>query len=200
MTRCLHCGAEREADQCLSCGLTSAAAEVMLRRRLVNRSAWFLVGAVLFVPVSQAFPPVELDGILIFGGVMFFAVLGLGLWMIQRARQGREIEALKRVYFGFVPLPWILCALLFVNGRLDTAPPLRQATMVVGKFGMRSPLTGGALRTQRLVVRSWRPGRRFERVMVTPDDYDRFQVGDAVVVEVQHGLMGIPWVYAVYRP
>ena len=34
MTRCLYCGAERDADQCIACGLTSAAAEVMLRRKL----------------------------------------------------------------------------------------------------------------------------------------------------------------------
>ena len=99
MTRCLYCGAERDADQCLACGLTSAAAEVMLRRRLVWRTAWFLVGAVLFVPVSQAFPPVEIDGILIFVGVLFFVVLGLGMWMVNRARQRQEIEVFKRIYF-----------------------------------------------------------------------------------------------------
>ena len=195
MTRCLHCGAERDADQCLACGLTSAAAEVLLRRRLVHRSAWCLVGAVLFVPVSQAFPPLEVDSVLIFGGVLFFAVLGLGLWMIQRARAKQEIEILKRIYFSFLPLPWILSAVLFANGRLDTTPPQLQTTSVVGKFRMP-----GALRTQRLIVRSWREGRRFERVMVTRDDYDRFQVGDAVVVQVEQGVAGIPWIYGVYRP
>jgi hypothetical protein len=195
MTHCLNCGAERAADQCLACGLTSAAAEVILRGRLVRRTAWFLVGAVLFVPVSQAFPPLELDSILIFVGVLFFAVLGIGLWMIQRARAKQEIEILKRIYFGFLPLPWILSALLFVNGRLDTAPPQLQTTSVVGKFRMP-----GALRTQRLIVVSWREGRRFERVMVARDDYDRFQVGDAVVVQVEKGVAGIPWVYGVYRP
>ena len=195
MTRCLNCGAERAADQCLACGLTSAAAEVILRGRLVRRTAWYLAGAVVFVPASQAFPPLELDAILIFGGVLFFAVLGLGLWMIQRARGKQEIEVLKRIYFGFLPLPWILAVLLFVNGRLDTTPPQLQTTSVVGKFRMP-----GALRTQRLIVRSWRPGRRFERVMVARDDYDRFQVGDAVVVQVENGVAGIPWVYGVYRP
>ena len=195
MTRCLNCGAERAADQCLACGLTSAAAEVILRGRLVRRTAWYLAGAVVFVPASQAFPPLELDAILIFGGVLFFAVLGLGLWMIQRARGKREIEVLKRIYFGFLPLPWVLAVLLFVNGRLDTTPPQLQTTSVVGKFRMP-----GALRTQRLIVRSWRPGRRFERVMVARDDYDRFQVGDAVVVQVENGVAGIPWVYGVYRP
>ena len=195
MTRCLNCGAERAADQCLACGLTSAAAEVILRGRLVRRTAWYLAGAVVFVPASQAFPPLELDAILIFGGGLFFAVLVLGLWMIQRARGKQEIEVLKRIYFGFLPLPWILGALLFVNGRLDTSPPQLQTTSVVGKFRMP-----GALRTQRLIVISWRAGRRFERVMVGRDDYERFQVGDAVVVQVEKGVAGIPWVYGVYRP
>ena len=64
MMRCLDCGAERETDQRLACGLTSAAAEVMLRKRLVRRTAWFLVGAIIFVPASQASPPLEEDGIL----------------------------------------------------------------------------------------------------------------------------------------
>jgi hypothetical protein len=195
MTRCLNCGAERDTDQCLACGLTSAAAEVMLRRRLVRRTALFLVGAVLFVPVSQAFPPLEVDGMLIFVGILFFAVLGLGLWMVHRVRGKQEIEILKRIYFGFLPLPWVLTALLFVNGRMDPPPPQRQPTTVLGKFRMP-----GALRTQRLIVESWRPGRRFERVAVARDDFDRFQPGDAVVVEVQEGVVGIPWVYAVLRP
>jgi len=195
MTRCLDCGAERDSDQCLVCGLTSAAAEVMLRKRLVRRTAWFLVGAVLFVPVSQAFPPLELDGILIFVGAIFFLVLGLGIWLVQRARRGKEIEIIKRIYFGFLPVPWILASMLFINGKFDAAPPKREITSVVGKFSMP-----GVLRTQRLVVTSWREDRRIERVLVSRDDYDRFQIGDSVVVEVQSGVAGIPWIYAVYRP
>jgi hypothetical protein len=195
MTSCLFCGADRTSDQCLACGLTSAAAEVMLRRRLVWRTAWFLVGAVVFVPVCQAFPPVELDSILIFVGVLFFVVLGLGLWMVNRARLRQEIEVLKRVYFGFLPVPWILAGLLFINGKLDTTPPQRETTSVIGKFSMP-----GVLRTQRLVVASWREGRRIERVPVSRDDYERFQVGNPVVVQVQQGVAGIPWIYGVYRP
>lgn len=196
LPRCLNCGAEREHDQCLSCGLTSAAAEVVLRGKLVRRTALFLLGAILFVPVSQAFPPLELDGIMIFVGVLFFTVLGLGLWMIQRARARQEIEVLKRIYFGFLPVPWILSALLFVNGKLDTSPPQIESTTVVGKFHM----PGVVLRTQRLIVISWRPEERIERVTVPLDDYDRFQIGDAVIVQVGSGVAGIPWVYGVYRP
>src|SRR3990172_9972635 len=143
MTNCVNGGAERDADQCLACGLTAAAAEVVLRGRLVRRTAFFLFGAILFVPVSQSFPPLDLDGIIIFVGILFFAVLGLGLWMIQRVRANKDIEVFKRIYFGFLPLPWILAVLLFVNGRLDTTPPQLQTTSVVGKFRMP-----GALRTQ----------------------------------------------------
>jgi hypothetical protein len=195
MTHCLNCGAERDTDQCLACGLTSAAAEVVLRTKLVRRTAFFLLGAILFVPISQAFPPLEIDGIMIFIGVVFFTVLALGLWMVQRVRTHKEIEIIKRIYFGFLPLPWILSALLFMNGKLDTSAPQIQTTSVVSKFRMP-----GAMRTYRLIVISWRPERRVERVFVALDDYDRFQVGDSVVVQVSNGLAGIPWIYGVYRP
>src|ERR1700739_2243075 len=99
MTRCLDCGAERDTDQCQACGLTSAAAEVLRRRRLVRRTALFLVGAIIFVPASQVFPPLEEDGILIFVGVLFFLVLGLGLWMVKRARGGREVDMITSLSF-----------------------------------------------------------------------------------------------------
>ncbi len=194
MTRCLDCGSPRTADQCSACGLTSAAAEVLLRRRLFRRTAWFLLGAVLFIPVSRLYPPLDSDPILIFVGVMFFLVLGLGFWIDLRARRRQEVELMKRIYFGFLPVPWLLTVLLFINGRFDTAPPTRPIATVVGKFS-----TPGFLRTNRLVVRSWRNPGEVERVPVDPDDFLRFQRGDQVIVQVQEGLVGIPWVFAVYR-
>jgi len=194
MTRCLDCGAERASDQCSACGLTSAAAEVMFRRRLWRRTAWFLIGAVVFVPASQVFPPLELDAILIFVGVLFFAALGLAVLVERCARRGLEVEVLKRIYFGFVPIPWLLAALLFANGKFDTSPPTGRVAAVVGKFTMP-----GFFRSSRLVVTSWRSGQRFERVPVGRDDFYRFQRGDTIVVQMQEGVAGIPWVYAVYR-
>jgi hypothetical protein len=196
MTRCLDCGADRLADQCSACGLTSAAAEVMLRRRLVRRTVFFLLGAVIFVPVCQLYPPLEIDSIFIFAGLFFFFVLGLGLLIERRARKRGEVEALKRIYFGFIPLPWLLSGLLFINGYFDRTPPREHKTMVVEKFYMRGLVRG----SRRLIVNSWREGQRFERLAVDRDDFDRFERGDAVLVRSQSGFVGIPWVYGVYRP
>jgi hypothetical protein len=195
MTHCLDCGAERQSDQCPACGLTTAAAEVVLRRRLVQRTAWFLVGAVLFVPASQIFPPVELDSIVIFMGAVFFATLSLGYWIEHRAKRHQEVEALKRIYFGLIPVPWVLASVLFVNGRFDSSIPRTEPAAVIGKVSV-----AGLPRGYRLVVTSWRRNRSIERVPVPRDDFDRFHIGDEVIVVVQDGLAGIPWVYAVRRP
>jgi hypothetical protein len=196
MTRCLDCGSERTTDQCPSCGLTSAAAEVMFRRRLVLRTAIFLLGSLAFPYVSQIYPPLDIDLMLIFFGVTFFAVLFLAVILERRARNRQEIEVLKRIYAGFIPLPWILAATLFVNGRLDAQKSIvYYPTTVEGRFNMKGIVRG----SRRLLVRSWRPGQHFERLAVDVDDFDRFHDGDAVEVAVEPGALGIPWYYGVYR-
>src|SRR5271167_4851030 len=119
MTRCLDCGSPRTADQCPSCGLTSRAAELVFRRRLVNRTAVFLVGSLAFPYVSQMYPPLDLDLMLVFFGLLFFVALTLAIILDRRARNRQELEVLKRIYSGFIPLPWLLATALFLNGRLD---------------------------------------------------------------------------------
>ena len=195
MTRCLDCGADRTADQCPVCGLTSAAAELVVRRRLVRRTAFFLVGIIVFVAASQVFPALELDAILIFAGLVFFFSLALGYWIDLGARKRQEVEVIKRIYFGMIPVPWIFAGMLFLNGKLDTSRPIRVPATVVGKFS-----TNGLPRSRRLVVTSWRGTRRIERIAVDQNDYDRFQRGDDIVVQAQKGAFGLPWVNGVYRP
>jgi hypothetical protein len=194
MTRCLDCGSERASDQCPFCGLTSAAAELVVRRRLVRRTAIFLVGIIVFVAAGQVFPALELDSILIFAGLVFFLSLALGYWIDYRARKHKEIEALKRIYFGMIPVPWIFAGLLFLNGKLDTSRPVRIPATVVGKFA-----TGGLPRSRRLVVTSWRYGRRIERIAVDQNDFDRFHPGDDIIIQAQKGVFGVPWIYGVFR-
>lgn len=169
---------------------------MILRRRLLWRTGFFLVGSVLFVPVSEAFPPLELDGMWVFSGILFFVAFGLGLWIVQRLREHKDVEILRRIYFGLLPVPWILAGMLFFNGKLDTGQPKTATARVIGKFNM----PGVLVRPQRLEVISWRYGHQIERLPVTRDDFDRFQVGDTVVVELEDGAMGVPWVYGVHLP
>ena len=196
MTRCLDCGSPRTADQCPSCGLTSAAAEVMFRRRFMKRTGVFLAGSLVFPYISQIYPPLDLDLMLVVFGVIFFAALTLAVVLDRRARRRQELEMLKHVYGGFILLPWILAGMLFVNGRLDSQKNLTYHTAIVdGRYNMPGIVRG----TRRLIVRSWRTGAKYERLAVDSDDYDRFKPGDQVNVAVEPGALGIPWYYGVYR-
>ena len=168
----------------------------MFRRRLWRRTSVFLAGALLFPYVSQIYPPLELDLMLVFFGLIFFLALTVAAFLDRRARNRKEIEVLKRIYSGFIPLPWILAATLLVNGRLDSAKNIvYHSTMVVGSFNMKGIVRG----SRRLVVRSWRESQRVERLAVDVDDFDRFRVGDSVTVAIEPGALGIPWYYGVYR-
>ena len=168
----------------------------MFRRRLMWRTAIFLLGSLAFPYVSQIYPPLDLDWMLVFFGVIFFAVLFLAVILERRARNRQEIEVLKRIYSGFIPLSWILAATLFINGRLDAQKNLAYyPTTVEGRFNMKGIVHG----SRRLFVRSWRVGQHVERLAVDADDFDRFHDGDSVEVAVQPGALGIPWYYGVYR-
>ncbi|HET6142136.1 MAG TPA: hypothetical protein VFE02_01415 [Candidatus Acidoferrales bacterium] len=166
----------------------------MVRRRLVKRTAIFLVGVIVFVVASQVFPALELDSIQIFGGIVFFCTLAVGYWLDYRARKHQEMEVMKRIYFGMIPVPWIFAGLLFLNGKLDTSRPIRVPSTVIGKVA-----TGAFPRSRRLIVTSWRYGRRFEHIAVDQNDFDRFQRGDDIIIQAQKGAAGIPWVYGVFR-
>jgi len=172
------------------------AAELVFRRRLVARTAIFLVGSLAFPYVSQIFPPLDLDLVLVFFGLLFFLALAIAVILEKRARQHKELEVLKRIFSGFIPLPWILAATLFVNGRLDSQKNLAYyPTVVVGKFEMKGIVRG----SRRLRVRSWRAGQKVEGLAVDVDDLDRFNAGDLVTVAVEPGALGIPWYFGVYR-
>ncbi len=195
MNRCPDCGTERSSEQCEACGLTQEAAEVMLRRRLIVHTLVFLLGSLLFPFLSQIYPPLDLDAILVFFGVLFFLAIFLVLVIDRRTRSRREVEILKRIFFGLAPLPWVLGAALFLNGRLDRSKPEFYPTRVVSRFEMKGLVRG----SQRLVVYSWREGRYVERLAAEADDFGRFRDGDGVVVGVMSGALGIPWLYGVYR-
>jgi hypothetical protein len=196
MTRCLDCGSPRSTDQCPNCGLTAAAAEVVFRRRLLRQMAFFLAGSLLFPYVSQVYPPLDVDAMLVFFGLGFFATLTLAIFLDRQARARRDIEILRHILTGLIPIPFLLSAALFLNGKLDSPKNIEfHETTVEGRYLMKGVVRG----TRRLFVYSWRDGRKIERLGVDPDDYDRFHAGDKVNVGVAAGALGIPWFYGIYR-
>jgi hypothetical protein len=196
MTRCLDCGSPRTSDQCPNCGLTSAAAEVVFRRRFLMQMAIFLGGSLLFPYLSQVYPPLDLDAMLVAFGLVFFATLTLAVFLDRQARARKDIEVLRHVFTALIPIPFILSFGLILNGRLDSPNKVEyHQTSVEGRYLMKGIVRG----TRRLFVYSWREGRKIERLAVDTDDYDRFQSGDQVNVGVESGALGIPWFYGVYR-
>jgi len=196
MTRCLDCGSPRTSDQCPVCGLTSAAAELVFRRRLLLQMAIFLAGSLLFPYLSQIYPPLDLDAMLVFFGLVFFLGLTLVVFLDRQARARKDIETLRHLFTGLIPIPFILSLALFLNGQLDSAKNIvYHETTVEGRYLMRGIVRG----TRRIFVYSWRNDRRYERLAVDSDDYDRFEVGDRVNVAEEPGALGIPWFYGVYR-
>ena len=168
----------------------------MFRRWLLKRTAVFLAGSLLFPYLSQIYPPLDLDLMLVFFGLLFFVALAMAVILEHRARRHQELEFLKRVYSGFIPLPWILAATLLLNGKLDSSKRVTyHPTTVDSRYNMPGIVRG----TRRLFVHSWREGQKYERLAVDFDDYNRFRPGDSVVVGVEPGALGIPWYYGVYR-
>jgi hypothetical protein len=172
------------------------AAELVFRRRLLRQMAIFLAGSLLFPYVSQVYPPLDLDAMLVFYGLVFFVALVLAIFLERGARAQKDIQILKHLFTGLIPIPFILSAALFLNGKLDSPRNVEyHAATVEGRYLMRGVVRG----TRRLFVYSWREDRRYERLAVDSDDYDRFHVGDEVNVGVAPGALGIPWFYGVYR-
>jgi hypothetical protein len=196
MTRCLDCGSHRTTDQCDVCGLTSAAAELVFRRRLLRQMAVFLVGSLLFPYLSQIYPPLDIDAMLVFFGVVFFIALALAVFLDRRARARQDIEVARHLFTGLLPIPFIFSVALFLNGRLDSPGSIKYYPSTVdSRYQMKGIIRG----SRRLFVYSWREGHRYERLAVDLDDFDRFRDGDKIVVGVEPGALGIPWYYGVYR-
>jgi hypothetical protein len=194
VNHCVNCGSELTGAECERCGMDVFEAERSTRRGLMNRLAIFLLGAIGFLVPCFFYPPLEVDRILIFIGVVFFAALALAFWAERRVLRHEYAELLKRLFYAMVPIPWLLGLLLLANGALDRSPPQDFNVKVVSRFAMP-----GILPMHQLVVTSWRDGHDIERIYVSKQDYDLFQDGDPIDVRVRDGLASIPWVFGVYH-
>jgi hypothetical protein len=194
VTRCANCGAEMTSPACENCGLNRAEAGRAMRRSLVNRLGIFLLGAIAFLVPCFLYPPLDLDGILIFFGVIFFITIGLAMWAERRSIRSQEVELLKHIFQSLVLIPWLFGALLLANGALDRSPPQDYEARVISRLAVP-----GILPIHQLIVTSWRDGHAVERLAVTRQDFERFQVGQRIEVRVEDGLASIPWLFGVYN-
>lgn len=174
--------------------MAPADAEDAARRKFRNRAIIFLLGVLSFLVVSARYPPLEVDGMLTFVAAICLLLAVVGLWMQRSAAGHLESEILRRIFYGLAPVPWLLAGIVLVNGALDHAPPENCTTSVIAKRAVPGPWAG-----HRLVVYSWRDGRRFERLSVTANEYGAFAAGDRITVHVKPGIIGIPWVESVYH-
>src|SRR5258708_30709433 len=120
-----------------------------------------LAASLAFRSVTQLSPPLDLALMLVLFRILFFVVLAIAVILDRRARNRRELEVLKRVYSGFIPLPWILAATLLMNGKLDSQKNVAyHPTTVDSRYNMQGIVRG----TRRLFVHSWREGQKIERL------------------------------------
>ena len=66
----------------------------------------FLVGSLLFPYVSQVYPPLDIDAMLVFFGLVFFAALALAIFLDRRARERKDIEVARHLFTGLLPIPF----------------------------------------------------------------------------------------------
>src|SRR5207237_4074570 len=140
----------------------------------MQRTVVFLAGSLAFPYISQIYPPLDLDLMLVVFGVIFFVALTLAVVLDRRARRRQELEMLKHVYGGFILLPWILAGMLFVNGTLDSQKNLTYHTAIVDvRYNMPTIVRG----TRRVLVRRWRTAANDEPLPLDSDDSDRLKPG-----------------------
>lgn len=91
----------------------------------------------------------------------------------------------------------VICILLYsygvtygVNCMFDSSTPERFQTKIIGKYTKkmrRSP------RTYHLTITPWGHHHDTENLSVSSDQYDSFNSGDIVYMDLQKGLLDIPW-------
>jgi hypothetical protein len=150
----------------------------------------FILGAFLFaVSVTGPYPLLRAGPALLCVAAVFI-VAGKILFSNPKP---------ERISFGYatlVLLPWLLAALILMNGALDPEHEILHETVVV-KQDFYSPWDV-------LTVRSWRPGRSTEALYIkTGFSFNSgkwsytgafFMSGKPVVIGVKPGAFGIPWI------
>ncbi len=160
--------------------------------RLKFGFAAMLLGVLILNLANFGYPLLDHTVFTVFAVLVAIPFLGY-IYIKRRKAQGVEVWPLMRLntQLLFVPLLWALVVL--ANGALDRSPSQAHSSVVIKKHESKGK--GGTCYF--LEVSSWRQGRSSEELKVKDETFERFQIGDQVVVETCHGLFGIVWVKSI---
>jgi len=167
------------------------------RARPYQMSRWLQVAPILgllgFAFAMVAWRPLD-DALFYWTGLILFFLSVLVMSYVQRqAKKGVDVSS----FFPFTNWLAFGCALLalvvVINAKLDRSVVEQHQQVVTRKFVSR-----GRSASSNLEFSSWR-NRPFERISVSRQTYDQFQVNQPIIVDLHRGALGIPWIGAIHR-
>lgn len=110
----------------------------------------------------------------------------------------RLFDRMERLALGLVGGFVLYSFVLFLNGTLDTSEPVEHKSQILDIRGAEVEI-GWLLPYSWADLQSWRRSGGTERVFLTWSERRRTWPGQAVLVQVYKGSLGIPWVKTVAR-
>lgn len=168
-----------------------------LEARPFQLSRWLqlvpLLGLLCFAFAMMAWRPLN-DAPFYWTGLSLFFLSVLVMSYVQRqAKKGVDVSS----FFPFTNWLAFGCALValvvVINAQLDRAAVEQHQQVVTRKFVSR-----GRSASNNIEFSSWR-NRPFERISVSRQTYDQFQVNQPIIVDLHPGALGIPWIGAIHR-
>jgi hypothetical protein len=189
MSKCARCGSEFHGSRCPACGESAVAAARAVNKDLQKYSYPLPAGLLGILAATHYYPPLDSDPLLIAGLCVLFLPIVMHVVIAARKRLRANSGRLRTAYIcsgGFLIL---LAALMLLNGALDGSPVRSVKTAIIRKSIAR----GRSSTTHTLVVSSWRPGRRQEKLEVNRQTYQSVLLGEPIEVEMHGGFFRLPW-------
>jgi hypothetical protein len=152
-----------------------------------------ILGLLCFAFAMIAWRPLDDAPFYWTGLILFFLALLVMSYVQRQAKKGMDVSA----FFPFTTWLAFGCALvalvIVVNAKVDHSAVEQHQQVVTRKF-----VTHGRSSSNNIEFSSWR-NRPFEKISVSRQTYDHFQVNQPIIVDLHHGALGIPWIGAVHR-
>jgi hypothetical protein len=165
--------------------------------RSFRMSRWLqlapILGLLCFPFAMMAWRPLDDAPFYWIGLILFFLSVLVMSYVQRQAKKGVDVNS----FFPFTNWLAFGCALValvvVINAKLDHSAVEQHQQMVTRKFVSR-----GRSASNNIEFSSWR-NRPFERISVSRQIYDQFQVDQPIIVDLHRGALGIPWIGAIHK-